>query len=35
MSAFLEAMGRVPDLLAAHLLVAASALILGLVISLP
>jgi osmoprotectant transport system permease protein len=34
-SAFLEALGRVPDLLAAHLLVAASALILGLVISLP
>ncbi|MEN2786029.1 ABC transporter permease/substrate-binding protein [Sphingomonas qilianensis] len=35
MSAFWEAMGRVPDLLAAHLLLAASALVLGLVISLP
>lgn len=34
-SPFLEAMTRVPDLLAAHLLLAASALILGLVISLP
>ena len=35
MSPFLEAMLRVPDLLAAHLLLAASALMLGLVISLP
>ncbi|PZP11061.1 MAG: ABC transporter permease, partial [Sphingomonas hengshuiensis] len=35
MSPFLEAMQRVPDLLAAHLLLAASALMLGLVISLP
>ena len=35
MSPFLEAMQRVPDLLAAHLLLAASALVLGLVISLP
>lgn len=35
MSPFLEAMKRVPDLLAAHLLLAASALVLGLVISLP
>lgn len=35
MSAFLDAMTRVPDLLAAHLLLAASALLLGLVISLP
>jgi osmoprotectant transport system permease protein len=35
MSPFLEAMGRVPDLLASHLLLAASALLLGLVISLP
>ncbi|MES1974207.1 MAG: ABC transporter permease/substrate-binding protein [Pseudomonadota bacterium] len=35
MSPFLEALGRVPDLLAAHLLLAASALALGLVISLP
>jgi osmoprotectant transport system permease protein len=35
MNAFLEAMGRVPDLLAAHLLLAASALVLGLLISLP
>ena len=35
MSPFLEAMTRVPELLAAHLLVAGSALILGLVISLP
>lgn len=35
MSPFLEAMLRVPDLLAAHLLLAASALVLGLVISLP
>ncbi|MFA5962737.1 MAG: ABC transporter permease/substrate-binding protein [Sphingomonas sp.] len=35
MTAFLEAMTRVPDLLAAHLLLAASALLLGLVISLP
>ena len=34
-SPFLEAMTRVPDLLAAHLLLAASALVLGLVISLP
>ena len=34
-SPFLEAMTRVPDLLAAHLLLAASALILGLIISLP
>lgn len=32
---FLEAMTRVPDLLAAHLLLAASALLLGLVVSLP
>ena len=35
MSPFLEAMQRVPDLLAAHLLLAASALVLGLAISLP
>nr|WP_295672083.1 glycine betaine ABC transporter substrate-binding protein [Sphingomonas sp.] len=35
MNAFMEAMGRVPDLLAAHLLLAASALVLGLLISLP
>ena len=35
MSPFLEAMKRVPDLLAAHLLLAASALVLGLVVSLP
>ena len=35
MSPFLEAMTRVPELLAAHLLVAGSALILGLIISLP
>jgi osmoprotectant transport system permease protein len=35
MTAFLEAMTRVPDLLAAHLLLAASALLLGLAISLP
>lgn len=35
MSPFLEAMQRVPDLLAAHLLLAASALVLGIVISLP
>ncbi|MEG3177913.1 glycine betaine ABC transporter substrate-binding protein [Sphingomonas sp. RB3P16] len=34
-SPFLEAMTRVPDLLAAHLLLAASALLLGLAISLP
>ena len=34
-SPFLEAMTRVPDLLAAHLLLAASALLLGLVVSLP
>ena len=34
-SPFLDAMMRVPDLLAAHLLLAASALALGLVISLP
>ncbi len=34
-SPFLNAMARVPDLLAAHLLLAASALVLGLVISLP
>jgi len=34
-SPFLDAMARVPDLLAAHLLLAASALVLGLVISLP
>lgn len=35
MNAFLAAMTRVPDLLAAHLLVAGSALLLGLAISLP
>ena len=35
MTAFLDAMTRVPDLLAAHLLLAASALLLGLAISLP
>ena len=35
MSPFLEALSRVPDLLAAHLLLAASALVLGLLISLP
>ena len=35
MSPFLEALSRVPDLLAAHLLLAASALVLGLIISLP
>uniref|UniRef100_UPI0035CC42D5 ABC transporter permease n=1 Tax=uncultured Sphingomonas sp. TaxID=158754 RepID=UPI0035CC42D5 len=35
MSPFLEALARVPDLLAAHLLLAASALLLGLAISLP
>lgn len=35
MSRFLDALARVPDLLAAHLLLAASALALGLVISLP
>ncbi len=35
MTPFLEAMARVPVLLAAHLLLAASALLLGLVISLP
>ena len=35
MSAFLDAMGRVPDLLASHLLLAACALLAGLVISLP
>lgn len=35
MTPFLEAMARVPDLLAAHLLLAASALLLGLAISLP
>ncbi len=35
MSPFLEALTRVPDLLAAHLLLAASALLLGLAISLP
>jgi len=34
-SPFLDAMARVPDLLAAHVLLAASALVLGLVISLP
>jgi osmoprotectant transport system permease protein len=34
-SAFLDALSRVPDLLAAHLLLAASALVLGIVISLP
>ena len=34
-SPFFDALARVPDLLAAHLLLAASALILGLVISLP
>lgn len=35
MSAFLQAFGRVPDLLAAHVLLAASALLLGIAISLP
>lgn len=35
MSPFFEAMTRVPDLLAAHLLLAASALMLGIVISVP
>lgn len=35
MTAFLDAFTRVPDLLAAHLLLAASALVLGLVVSLP
>jgi osmoprotectant transport system permease protein len=35
MTPFLDAMARVPDLLAAHLLLAASALLLGLAISLP
>ena len=35
MSAFIDALGRVPDLLASHVLLAASALLLGLVISLP
>ncbi|MDH7974355.1 ABC transporter permease/substrate-binding protein [Sphingomonas sp. AR_OL41] len=35
MTPFLEAMTRVPDLLAAHLLLAASALLLGIAISLP
>jgi osmoprotectant transport system permease protein len=35
MSPFLAAFSRVPDLLAAHVLLAASALVLGLVISLP
>lgn len=35
MIAFWEAMGRVPDLLAAHLLLSACALLLGLAISLP
>lgn len=35
MSPFLEALKRVPDLLAAHLLLAATALVLGLVISVP
>jgi osmoprotectant transport system permease protein len=35
MTPFLDAMTRVPDLLAAHLLLAASALLLGLAISLP
>ncbi|MFA6117359.1 MAG: glycine betaine ABC transporter substrate-binding protein [Sphingomonas sp.] len=35
MSPFIEALSRVPNLLAAHLLLAASALALGLVISLP
>ena len=34
-SPFFDALARVPDLLAAHLLLAASALVLGLVISLP
>ena len=34
-SPFLDAMARVPDLLAAHVLLAASALALGLVVSLP
>lgn len=34
-SPFLEALGRVPDLLAAHVLLAAAALALGLVISVP
>ncbi len=35
MTPFSEALGRVPDLLAQHLLLAASALLLGLVVSLP
>ncbi len=35
MTAFLDALARVPDLLAAHLLLATSALLLGLAISLP
>ena len=35
MSPFLEALKRVPDLLAAHLLLAATAILLGLVVSLP
>lgn len=35
MSAFLDALGRVPDLLAQHLLLAMSALVLGLLLSLP
>ena len=35
MSDFLEALGRVPDLLAQHLLLASSALLLGIVLSLP
>jgi len=35
MSAFLDAMGRVPELLASHLLLAAAALLFGLAISLP
>ena len=35
MSDFLEALGRVPDLLAQHLLLAMAALVLGILLSLP
>ena len=35
MSAFLEALGRVPPLLAAHVLLSACALLLGIAISVP
>ncbi|MBW8841295.1 MAG: ABC transporter permease, partial [Sphingomonadales bacterium] len=35
MTDFLDALGRVPDLLAQHLLLAMSALMLGIILSLP